>query len=98
MKQFISIILSIFLTATLHGIEDFDITLKPKWNDLDPTSKKSAEFGGKWILAGSITFKKRSKEPIYIHHINLRWKCEPIDNLISSLYKKDLAKAFLPIE
>jgi hypothetical protein len=98
MKQLISLIVLIFLNTLIHAVENFDITLKPKWCDLDGNCSRSADFGGKWILVGSITFKKRSKEPVSIDNINLHWKGETIDNLVGSLYKKDLDKNFLPIE
>lgn len=101
MKRFIQfLIIGIFTTGyiSLNSVEDFDITIKAKWCDLDGNCTKSADFGGKWILVGSITFKKRSKDPIYIENITLHWNGEPIDNLVGSLYKKNLDKDFLPIE
>jgi hypothetical protein len=78
--------------------ENFNITLKSKWYDLDENCTKATEFGGKWILVGSIIFK-RCKDPISIQTINLHWNGDPLDNLIASLYKKNLDKEnFLPIE
>jgi len=74
------------------------ITLKPKWRDLDGNSTNAMQFGGKWILVGSIIFK-RCKDPISIETINLHWHGEPLDNLIASLYRKNLDKeVFMPIE
>ncbi|HLW73358.1 MAG TPA: hypothetical protein VKR54_04900 [Candidatus Babeliales bacterium] len=94
----LSIIASILPIAPCAA-EDFNITLKPKWCNLDENCNKAAEFGGKWILVGSITFKKRCKDPICMDTINLHWNGETIDNLIASLYKKNLDKElFLPIE
>jgi len=81
-----------------NSVEDFDITIKSKWCDLDGNCTKSADFGGKWILVGSITFKKRSKSPIFIENITLHWNGDALDNLVGSLYKKSLDKDFLPIE
>ncbi|HSC24746.1 MAG TPA: hypothetical protein VLB80_00815 [Candidatus Babeliales bacterium] len=79
--------------------EKFNVILKPKWYDLDQNCTKVDEFGGKWILAGSITFKKRCKNSICIETICLQWNGECLDNLIASLYKKNLDKdVFLPIE
>jgi hypothetical protein len=79
--------------------ETFNIALKPKWRCLEENCEKAATFGGKWILAGSITFKKRCKDPIYIDTINLHWNGDNLDNLIASLYRKNLDKElFLPIE
>ena len=103
MKQLIPLIIVIFLNTALHAVENFDITLKPKWYDLDNNCldnncARSTDFGGKWILVGSITFKKRSKDPVSIESIKLQWQGETIDNLVGSLYKKDLDKDFLPLE
>ena len=89
----------IFLFLTSTAEDNFDIVLKPKWRNLDNNNnKKDIDFGGKWILVGSITFKKKSKEPLFIDTISLRWNGEPITNLIASLYKKNFSKDFLPIE
>src|SRR5271169_2712796 len=101
MKHYIKILLSIALSSAYlptHTVEDFDITIKSKWCDLDGNCTNSADFGGKWILVGSFTFKKRSKDPLYIENITLHWNGESLDNLVSSLYKKTLDKDFLPIE
>jgi hypothetical protein len=88
-------VLPIYVCAT----EEFNIILKSKWCDLDGNCTKVQEFGGKWVLVGSITFKKRCKDPICIETISLHWNGEPLDNLLASLYKKNLEKdAFLPIE
>lgn len=102
MKPYEQCILSIMLsvlTALSCKAETFTISLKPKWRCLEEDCKKAAEFGGKWILAGSITFKKRSKDHVFIEMLNLHWNGENLDNLIGSLYRKNLDKElFLPIE
>jgi len=83
---------------TILTADNFNITLKPKWRNLDKDNKKIIDFGGKWVLVGSITFKKKSKDPIFIETISLHWNGENIPNLVASLYKKNFAKDFLPIE
>ena len=101
MKPYIKILLSIALSTiciSTHGVEDFNITIKSKWCDLDGNCTKSDDFGGKWILVGSFTFKKRSKEPLCIGNMTLHWSGEPLNNLVASLYKKNLDKDFLAIE
>jgi len=95
-----SIVFSIVcLFLSMYGAEHFDIILKQKWRTLGniPT-ENTIDFGGEWILVGSITFKKKSKHYMSIDSINLRWNGKPIDNLIASLYKKLPNKEFLPIE
>lgn len=96
-RFFVPIIISL-ISLTTHSLENFDISLKSKWQELGCKGNNCAEFGGKWILVGSITFKKRSKHPLAIETINLHWQGEKIENLIGSLYKKNLGKNFLAIE
>lgn len=79
--------------------KDCTIVIEPKWRDLEYDHHHNIElFGGKWILAGSITFRKKSKDTIYLSKLTFRWKGIKLDNLLGSLYKKDLDKRFLPIE
>src|SRR5579872_6245716 len=92
------VILCCFLQSITVASDNFNIVVKPKWRHLDNDDKKIIDFGGKWVLVGSITFKKRCKDPIFLETINLRWNGEPIPNLVASLYKKTFSKDFLPIE
>lgn len=79
--------------------EPFKVIVEAKWQDLENNPDKIKQFGGKWILVGSITFKKRSSEMIFLDELQLTWKGEKIDNLIGSLYEKnDSSSSFLPIE
>jgi len=101
MKRLIQIVLSTVISVAsipCYSVESFDIVLKSKWQELDDNDSKCTDFGGKWILVGSITFKKRSKDPIFVDEIKLRWHGEKLDNLTGSLYKKTLGKDFLAIE
>lgn len=97
MHLILPIIISILCTQT-RAVDNFDIVLKSKWKELGCSGNKCADFGGKWILVGSITFKRRSKEPIYVDEINLSWYGEKLDNLTASLYRKTRGKDFLAIE
>lgn len=78
--------------------EAFRVVLEAKWQDLENNAQRSKQFGGKWILAGSIVFKKRSSDTIFLDEIQLSWKGKKIDNLIASLYEKNATGSFLPIE
>lgn len=98
-------ILVTFITvnAHLHAVQkNFDVILEPTWQDLEHNPQKSKDFGGKLILVGKITFKKKeSAEPVYLNHLELVWQGAPIETLISSLYKQNLdpnKKDFIPIE
>src|SRR5690606_8029013 len=95
----ITALIIIYLTPfAIYSLEDFNVTLQPEWTNLDYNDNAIEEFGSKWMLAGSITFKKKIKDPIQVKQIIMRWTGETIDNLVASLYKKDLDKEFAPIE
>lgn len=79
-------------------IDNFDITLKSEWQELGCDNGKCPDFGGKWVLVGSIIFKRRSKNPIFVNEINMRWHGQNLDNLVASLYRKTYGKEFLAIE
>jgi hypothetical protein len=91
-------VLCSLLSFTTFSTEHFDILLKSKWRNLDKNNHSIIDFGGKWVLVGSITFKKKSKEPLFIDTLNLTWNGTHIDHLVASLYKKNLSREFLPIE
>ncbi len=79
--------------------EPYKVILEAKWQDLETDPNRRQQFGGKWILAGSITFKKRSSDIVFLDEIQLSWKGESLDKLIGSLYEKnDKTASFLPIE
>lgn len=89
---------SIPLVANVH-YEEFKIILEPRWENIEHNQQKNEQFGGKWILAGSITFKKNSNELVNLSTLELHWDEEKkLDNLIASLYKKNLDKEFMAIE
>ncbi|MCK5632237.1 hypothetical protein KAH94_00650 [bacterium] len=84
--------------GTKANQEPFKVIMEAKWQDLENDPQKQALFGGKWILAGSITFKKRSSEIIFLDEIQLTWQGDKIEKLIASLYEKNNTTSFLPIE
>jgi len=90
----------LLLVPSLEGttINEFSVILESKWENLEPNIKKTKKFGGKWVLVGSITFKKNSKEAVNLNKIYLSWEGETIENLIGSLYKKKSDKEFIPIQ
>lgn len=95
------LLITIITAIPMPGKEttrDCTIIVEPQWLDLEHNHQNAAIFGGKWILAGSITFRKKSKDTIYLSKLSFRWKGNKLDNLLGSLYKKDLDKQFLPVE
>lgn len=101
MKRTFFILLSAIINLSCmisYARDNFEIVLKPKWQELGCNDNTCADFGGKWIIIGSITFKRRSKDPVFVDKINLRWHGEKLDNLIASLYRKTVGKEFLAIE
>ncbi len=74
------------------------ISVEPKWENLctDPTHIDT--FGGKWIVVGSISFRKKIKDPTKLDKIRLAWHGPHMNNLSGSLYRKYPEKKFLAIE
>lgn len=87
-----------FLTASHNELDDFKIILESTWKNLDSDISQSQEFGGKWILIGSITFRKKAKEVVNLEKLYLHWTGKPLNNLLGSLYKKTATHDFLPIQ
>ncbi len=77
---------------------DYHVSLEPKWQELNNDRSREEEFGGKWVLAGSIAFKKKAKDFLSLTTLHLHWHGPQLENLAASLYKKDLDKKFLPIQ
>lgn len=68
------------------------------WQDLDQNSNAPISFDSQWILAGSITFEKKSKEPVSLHRLHLQWFGDHLEQLTASLYRKIPDRDFYPIE
>jgi hypothetical protein len=90
-----SISCSIFAASR---VDDFAITLDPTWQILECDRDKCKEFGGKWVIIGSITFKKKAKEPVNLTRLYLHWNGAHLDMFVGSLYKKQEDKDFLAIQ
>ncbi len=89
---------AILATNTKH----FNVILESTWQNLENNKNKSKSLDDKLILVGTITFKKKeSIESVYLNHLELIWQGKKINNITSSLYKKNLdpdKKDFIPIE
>lgn len=97
MKKII-LFFSFLISSASFCMHDFSITLEPIWKDLESNQAATQQFGGKWILIGSITFKKKSGETVFLHNLRLQWKGSAITTLFGTLYKKVDGKTFLPLE
>jgi hypothetical protein len=77
---------------------DCSISIEPCWANIEQKNTHQEKFGTKWILIGSITFRKKSKEDIKLDSLQLHWQGEKIERLAGSLYKKLPNKQFMAIE
>jgi hypothetical protein len=77
--------------------EPFQVIIEPKWEELDADQAACCRFGGKWVLAGSIVFKKKANEAVMLDKLILSWNGTKIDQLYGSLYVKEYTEPFLPI-
>ena len=98
MKQIALLILSSVIIINTYTSPDYAFDIQPHWQNLEKDSKNSTLFGSSWIWAGTITFKKRPKEKIFLSTLALQWKGPFIKNLIGTLFRKEPNKPFLPLE
>lgn len=102
MKKYIVLIYIIFLKSPeLHSYlknSACEVTINPEWKNLDDY-EKAEKFGGKWMLAGKITIKKRTKDTVVLHELDLAWEgSEKITHLDASLYRQMPNQELIPIE
>ncbi len=98
MKQTLILILVASSAAQAGAPSDCLISVEPQWKNIENNCKRADQCGGKWILVGSITFRKKSKEQTKLEHMKLSWHGKQINHLYGSLYKKLPEKRFMPIE
>ena len=88
----------LFYFSLTHGRTSFELKLQPTWQELDTNQERISKFGGKWILASTIELRKRSTKEVYLEQLVLHWNGTHLENLLGSLYKKELDKPLLPFE
>lgn len=98
MKHLIWLLIITPTMAQALPVEDFNVILQAQWQDLEHNAPKAKDFGGKWILAGSITFKKKVKDTVHLSKLYLQWQGKSIENLVASLYRKNNEDKFMPIQ
>lgn len=90
---------TITMQATFHTTsDDYQLIIEPKWHNLESTTTQAQLFGGKWVVVGSITFKKRAKDEVKLEQLSIRWTGEEIEHLTGSLYRKNPDKEFMPLQ
>lgn len=78
--------------------KDIELHILPQWHNLDEDEERCVQFGGAWIEAGVITLRKKTREPINMTHLILRWQGPELEHLVGSLYQRKPDKDFMPIE
>jgi hypothetical protein len=71
-----------------------ELNLKPLWQELQTDDQS---LGGRWILVGTLTFRKKVLEPINLTTLMLSWHGNKIDTLQASLYRTEINEPFLAI-
>lgn len=97
-SNLVFLLLTIMAYSLQAKQEEFKIILESKWEHLEHNQQRIVQFGGLWILAGSITFKKKSKEDVNLSQLALHWKGPYLGKITGSLYEKNFEKIFYPIE
>jgi hypothetical protein len=86
----------VFAVHTSNGQNLYELKLKPMWQELNCNQKN--QFENKWIFAGTIDLKKRSAQDVNLEQLVLHWHGKNLDNLLGSLYKKELDRPLLPLQ
>jgi hypothetical protein len=98
MKRLLWVLIACSSVHAATPAHDFNIIVQAQWQDLENNEQRVKDFGGKWILAGSITFKKKAKDTVHLSKLYLQWQGSKIENLVASLYRKTDETKFLPIQ
>ena len=93
------VIILLLSSGALNGAipTECAISMEPRWDQLTSQVPEYVR-GGKSIVVGSITFRKKCKYPAKLETITLAWHGKPIEKLSGSLYKKIPDKPFAPLE
>lgn len=88
---------SLFFTLELaHTNAQYHIEVQPEWHNLG--LQETGIFEGKWIWAGTVTFHKKSKRPLSIGSLDLKWTGDHLEKLEAELFTKEPGKDLEPTE
>lgn len=97
MKTLVTVTL---LAHTFMGYASCEIQADCKWENLDTTASLESQqtFGGKWILAATITFKNKTTDTLYLRELDLEWQGTELSKLNATLFRCDPYRTFEPLE
>ena len=84
MKSVVFVVMSWIALITplvIYAAPAYEITIQSDWKDLDHSTGRSEQFGGKWIWASTFVFKKRSKNPISLHNLDITRNGKRLDHI-----------------
>lgn len=95
-----AVILLLLSSSTIGAVIPTDclISMEPRWEQLNRKNVPDQAVGGKSIVIGSITFRKKCKQSAKLDTLTLSWHGKPIEKLSGSLYKKIPDRPFVPLE
>lgn len=96
-KAYSACLLLVYINTTIPIIKECSISIEPQWQNLENNTERAQQFGGKWILAGSITFKKTCNSPVHLNELRFVWNGIPLNQLQGSLFKANDSEPFKPI-
>lgn len=81
----------LFLLCTAYAVSHpsvrgCSIAIESHWQDLENNKERAQKFGGKWVLAGTITFNKNCNAPAHLNELHLVWHGTPLEHLKGSLF------------
>lgn len=95
-----NVLMALCMMSTIATHTICEIQSDSKWQNLDEKDcvETQKTFGGKWILAATITFKKKISQDIYFNMLDLEWQGVPLSKLNATLFRCDPTRMFVPIE
>lgn len=88
---------SAYAVCARSSTQGCSIAIESHWQDLENNKERAQKFGGKWVLAGTITFKKNCNAPAHLSELHLVWHGTPMDHLQGSLFRAKNTEPLKPI-
>lgn len=96
MREVIMYRISLITLNLITGIQACNISFEPCWQPIGSPTKTNQDQT--YVIIGTITCKKKSKERITLDHLELQWHGDTISFLLGSLYHNHPPKKFMAIE
>ena len=73
-----------------------EISIETGWQEIE--ENQFYKHDNKWVLVCTVTFKKRTEEPIILNTLDITWNGPEIEKLDGELFKNNQNKIFVPVD